>query len=309
MLSLSEITVENMTRLEEGLTLEELNYLIKHKNEVLKSVDTLYEIHTSTESIGSFLSDTKSFLSQGFNKFANFFSKTFSKTPNPIPQFFKIEDYQKMAKKIILSGDYSLVVNKEYDYIMGCKIFLQDMFQGVVDSSNDHAEIVKNVISDIDLFVSELLTDEDKRTSIKPFSLSENMKLGQIFNKKVEGFQAKAIAGDGYKDRVELYKIIPNFNALKEIDSSIDKIRKSFSENIFASTLKEIESLSLKTKELAKQIQLKEITCSKQALESLKESLTIGANVSTSLATLYYLAGQSALAYKNLVKNLSEDLK
>lgn len=309
MLPLCDITVENMTRLEEGLTLEELNYLQKHKHEVIKSVETLYELQTSTESIGSFLSETKSFLAQGFNKFANFFSKTFSKTPNPIPQFYKIEDYQKTAKKIISSGDYSRVVNNQYDYIMGCKLFLQDMFQGVLRASEDHATIVKEVMADLDLTVSELLSDQDKRTSIKPFVLTDKMKLGVNFHKKVEEFQAKAIAGDGYQDKQELYKIIPNFNVLKEIDTYIEDIRKNFSESIFSSTLKEIESLSLKTKELARQIEKKEITCSKQALSSLKDSLTIGANVSTSLATLYYLAGQCALAYKNLIQHLNEDLK
>lgn len=292
---------------------EELAERISILGKGLSLLEEKVELCNGTLSLTGFIKDISHHFVNGLEGFSNafisFISSPFSSN-NPLPQYKDFNNYKNKAITISSSSkhasDYvSVYGKKDIAYISGCRCTLLELVNELKDVDSNCDEIVMKGLKEIDLYVSNGLSDPEFRISSRPYKIGDDLKKLRNFTDKIKRINSVAIDPTSLEDHQLIIKIMPTLPELKDITNGLNIIKDFTDDKVLPKVDDYVKSISMKAKTLAEELKDKNNNkCSNQFLKDIREVLTIGAEGVTYLATYYYLITQAVQAYKLLVTEL-----
>lgn len=277
-----------------------------------ESLQSSTDMCVGLESISGFFKSTVVFFTQGLQNFADgflaFLSSPFSSgNNNPLPQF---KDYESARRKILGLGKdgyfnkINKVWTKPFPYIAGCNKELTTVTDALVSVMNNHVEIIRAGLSDVNAVVSQGISDEAFRKSNSPYKHTPAIKEMIKFTDSIKNINKEMIGSGNYTDSIPAGEMLPNYDAAVSATENLNKLHNGLSLKTLPRVDDEVKAIAMKSKSLAEDIKNNKLECSKQFLNTMKDVLLAGGEAVTYLATYYYLVSQSVNSYKYFAKNI-----
>lgn len=293
-------------RRKEKYNMENFN-VIKDLKDTLKN-DEKIRVYTDTISVeDGFINKFNTYVLDRYKMISKMFKVKIDKISNVIELTNSLNVSAINKNSIRVTRDLKDVKFREVDerlcpVILGMNVDLIEYNRFTKEAIKSIDEVTINSLTEINVILGNILSDEKYRRSFKPNYLNRDKTTAYSYNLNMN--MSRLINPNSKIDRLKVGKLIPNIASIPELTSDTSVLANAIKKNSFNDVLDLTEQVSEKVDTLHGYIVDKgnSFTVSKTNIDALSDALDVNAELVTLYSAFYFIANEQVGMVNNLIE-------